>query len=578
MSEHAPPPDSPPPGSSPPASPPAATVRARLDRHWRLSLIWAIPIVTALIGLWLAWHTLSQRGPMIRITFETAEGLVAGQSHVRHKDVDMGTVQQVVLSRDLQNVVVTVQMSRESEPLLTDQTKFWVVKPRFFAGAVSGLETLVSGAYIEMLPSPKGGDSRRDFTGLETPPVLQSDVPGRTFLLKASRIGSLNLGSPVFFRDLTVGEVLGWDIGDMAETVTIHAFVRAPYDQYVHDTSRFWNASGATLSLGANGVQLQLESWRALVLGGIAFETPNQGQGSPVSGAGHAFPLYPSKDAADAATYGRRVPCVAYLTGSVAGLGAGAAVTLRGIRIGEVASVALQYDKRTDSVVVPVYFELEPGRIEQLQLPPDGEFDAEMGRLVQRGLRVQVNSASLITGQKQLAIDLFPEAPPAQLTKQGDTYVIPVAPGSSGDLAGAAGALVAKLEAIPFDQIGQSLAQTLSGASGLVNDPKLHDSVASLQTTLAGAQSLVQRLNSATDPLLRRLPAMAQELDEAVRKLNSLAGSVNRGYGGNSEFNRDANRLLAQLTDTARSFRVLADLLSRHPEALIRGRTDQGSP
>jgi paraquat-inducible protein B len=257
-------------------SPPTAVVRSRIDRKRRLSLIWAIPIVTALIGAWLAWSTLSERGPLITIQFQTAEGLTAGQSQVRHKDVVMGQVTRIVLSQDLQHVEVTVRMNREAEPLLTEKASFWVVKPRFFAGSISGLQTLVSGAYIELSPTAGGGETRRQFVGLEEPPVMQTDVPGRIFLLHAPRIGSLSLGSPVFYRDLTVGQVLGWDVADMARSVTIHAFVRAPYDQYVHDNSRFWNASGASIQFRANGLQLQVESLRAIILGGIAFETPRR--------------------------------------------------------------------------------------------------------------------------------------------------------------------------------------------------------------------------------------------------------------------------------------------------------------
>lgn len=562
----------------PPSHTPRAVVRSQLDRRRRLSLIWAIPIVSALIGAWLAWRTFEERGPLITISFESASGLTAGQSHVRHKDVDMGLVEKIALSKDLQRVVVTVRMNREATPLLTDKAQFWIVKPRFFAGALSGLETLVSGSYIELQPSAAGGQPVTHFTGLETPPVLTSDVPGHTFLLTASRLGNITLGSPVFYRDLDAGEVLGWDLGNMAETVTVHAFVRAPYDQYVHNNSRFWNDSGAKVSLGPNGLQLQVDSLRAVLLGGIAFDTPGQGRGFPASPENHVFPLYDSEDAADAAAFPRRLHFLAYFQGSVAGLAPTAAVTLHGIKIGEVSSVGLQYDKATDNVVVPVQFSVEPDRISELNLPSGGDLDTMMRDLVHRGLRVTLNSASLITGQKQLAMDIYTDAPPATLTKQGETYVIPVLAGGSADIATAAAALMAKLNAIPFQQIGDSLGKTLEGLNGLVNGPDLKQSIASLHTTLAGADTLVQHLNTSTASLPQKLPEIISELDAASKRLNALVGSLQTGYGGNSDFSRDANRLLAQLSDAARSVRVLADLLTRHPEALIRGRTNEGTP
>jgi paraquat-inducible protein B len=542
-----------------------------------LSLIWAIPIVTALIGGWLAWKTLSERGPLITISFQTAEGLQAGQTQVRHKDVVMGEVTKISLTKDLQRVEVTVRMNREAEPLLTDTTQFWVVKPRFFAGSISGLQTLVSGSYIDFAQEARGGKPKRGFEGLEEPPVLASNVPGRTFLLHASRLGSLSLGSPVFFRDLSVGQVLGWDIGDMAKDVTIHAFVRAPYDKYVHDDSRFWNASGASVQLGPSGVQFQVESLKAILLGGIAFETPDSGSNSPVSADEHQFPLYPNKDAADGAAYVRSVPFETNFTGSVSGLGAGSPVNLLGIKVGEVTSVGLQYDAKLDQVIVPVRFTVEPERVAQLDLPYGGDLDRMLSDLVRRGLKVRLDSASLITGTKQLTIGLFGGESADALKKDGDTYVIPAVEGG-GDVMSSASALLARVNAIPFEQIGQNLNQAIANVNGIVADPALRQSLESLRATLAGAQGLVANLNRGTAPMLQRLPTIASGLEDAVKRMDRLLGSLETGYGGNSGFNRDASRLLVQLSDAARSIRVLADLLARHPEALIRGRTDQGSP
>ena len=555
---------------------PTANIRPHSGGWRRISLIWMIPIVTAAIAAWLAWDAFSERGPLITITFQTAEGLQAGQSHVRYKAVDMGLVEGIVLTPDRQRVAVQVRMTRAAEPLLKKDTEFWVVKPRFSAGSISGLETLLSGAYIGMLPSKQEGIEVREFTGQEDPPVLQSDEPGRTFLLRAPNIGNLNLGSPVFFRDLTVGEVLGWDIGDMADNVTVHAFVRAPFDKYVHDGSRFWNASGATVSLGVNGLQLQLESLRALVLGGIAFDTSIEARSTPVSGESHAFPLYQSKEEADAASYQQHVPMAAYFGGSVAGLSPGAPVVLRGIRIGEVQAVALQYDAKTDNVVAPVEFDVQPERIKDWPVQPTRNMPEALRDLVKRGLRVRLDSASLLTGQKQLTLDVFPGSPPAELSIQGDRYVIPALSNGSDDVMSAAGAIMAKLDTVPFQQIGDNLNGLLQALNNVANGEQLRQSLQSLHDTLANADEVVRKLNTDSTPALQRLPAIAEQLEDSVRKANRVIGSIDTGYGGNSTFNRDFDRMMVQITDTARSVRVLSDLLTRHPEALIRGRADQG--
>ena len=555
---------------------PTAVVRSRIDRKSRLSLIWAIPVVTLIVGAWLTWSTISQRGPLITISFETAEGLQANQSHVRHKDVDMGVVQKISLSPDLKRVQVTIRMNSEAQPLLTDGAQFWVVRPRFFAGSISGLQTLFSGSYLDLLPATEGGEQKRDFVGLENPPVLQSDVPGRTFLLQANRIGSLNLGSPIMYRDLEVGEVLGWDVGEMARNITVHAFVRAPFDKYVRDNSRFWNASGASVQLGANGVQLHVESLRAIVLGGIAFQTPENAQITNESEADHAFRLFQNEDAADSSSFTRTIPFVANFGGSVSGLTAGAAVTLHGLKVGEVTGVSLVYDRVSDNVIAPVHFNMEPERIALVDLPEGGDLEARLRILVQRGLRVKLESGNILTGQKQLALDLYHNAGPGTLGRDGDAFILPALGGSGDDITTSANNLVSRLSDIPFEAIGTNLEQTLKGVNGLVNDRQLGESVHALRSTLASTQALIENLDHGVSSLSSRLPAIATSLDSTVKRTDKLITSLESGYGDDSRFNRDVGRMMSQLSDAARSIRVLADLLSRHPEALIRGRTDQG--
>ncbi len=559
-----------------PEQPPSAVLHSKTGRRRRFSVVWAIPVVTALIGGWLVWTTLSQRGPLITISFQTAEGLTANQSHVRHKDVDMGVVQKVDLSPDMKRVILTVRMNREAEPLLTDKARFWVVKPRFFAGSFTGLQTLVSGAYIELQPSAAEGEAKRNFVGLEDPPVMTSEVPGSTFMLKAARIGSLSLGSPIFFRDFTVGEVLGWDVSAMAESVTIHAFVRAPFDKYVHDSSRFWNASGVAVKIGSNGLQVEFESLRALVLGGIAFETLTDAQTTPVSVSRKEFPLYVSKDAAESALYARSAPLMAIFRGSVAGLQKGASVTLKGMKIGEVDDVTLEYDRESAGIVVPVRFAIEPGRISQAPSPSPDQVEAALRALVQRGLRVRLESGSLITGQKQLSLELYPLAEPATLGRRGDAFILPIYEDGGSDVVSAATNLMSRLGSLPFEEIGRNLNGVLAGANALANDPQLKQAIASLQSALVTTQTMFANINRGIEPALNRLPGIANGLDDAVKRTDRLIASMETGYGANSQVNRDIARLMVQLSDAARSIRVLADLLARHPEALIRGRTSQG--
>jgi paraquat-inducible protein B len=224
-----------------------ATPIAKPRRQRRIPLIWLVPLVTVLIGAWLAWDTFSKRGPTITIEFASAGGLTPGQSQLKFKDVSLGTVKSVDIAPDLSKVIVMVETTHEAKALLTDKTIFWVVKPQVFAGRLSGLDTLLSGSYIGMMPSTEKGKSKRHFIGNPDPPILETAVPGTTFKLETKSIGSISLGSPIFYRDIEVGTVLGWDLGDMARHVTIHAFIQAPFDQYVHDDSLFWDASGISV-------------------------------------------------------------------------------------------------------------------------------------------------------------------------------------------------------------------------------------------------------------------------------------------------------------------------------------------
>jgi paraquat-inducible protein B len=529
-------------------------VHATTRRSRRFSAIWLLPLVALAIGAWLAWDTLSKEGPTITISFETAEGLQAGQSQLKYRDIVLGTVKTLTLSDDHSHVLITVATTRQAKPLLTNDTQFWVVKPRLFAGNVSGLSTLVSGSYIGMMPGGATETSKRDFAGREDPPVLETNVPGRTFLLKATRLGSVQIGSPVFFRDLSVGEVLGWDLGDMAESATIHAFVRAPYDKYVQDQTRFWDASGLSVKLGGNGIDVQLESLRALLLGGVAFDMFTAPAQSAESVEGHVFPMFANKEAAQAASYSRKVQLIGYFPGSVRGLAAGADVTLHGLKVGQVTDVQITYDAAKQAIVAPVHFEVEPERIVGIgkRVAPDA--GAAIDMLVGQGLRATLQSANLLTGQMLVALEFVPDAPPATVTRENQAFVIPTSDsGSFSNLQASAGELLRKVNTIPFESLGRNLNQTL-----------------------ASARDMVQNLDTGLAPTMKKLPDMAAALQKTMTDANRLVLSLQSGYGDNTQFNRDLDRLMIQLNDAVRSIRSLADLLDRHPEALIKGRPAGG--
>lgn len=561
------------------AEQPPVLAQAVTRRSRRVSAMWIIPLVALLIGAYLAWDTLSKEGPTIAVTFDSGEGLQAGQSQLKFKDIVFGTVKSLALAPDHSHVVVTIATTRQAEPLLTDKTVFWVVKPRLFAGAVSGLETLLSGSYVGMMPGAKPGKAARRFKGREDPPILSEHVPGHTFLLKAQRLGSISLGSPIYYRDLSVGEVLGWDIADMAQYVTIHAFVRAPYDSYVNDETRFWNASGLSVKLAGTGIEVQLESLKALLLGGIAFETPpTEGKiAAAASGDNHVFPLFADRDTAQNASYTRRIQVVSYFPGSVSGLGPGSPVTMHGLPVGRVTSVELKYDRAKDLIVAPVHYEVEPERIVGIGQRVFATDQEAAAALLKRGLRATLQSSNLITGQQQVALEFVTHAPAVEVTMDDGHFILPTTEGAGiASLAASATDVLNKVNSIPFDKLGQSLTQLLQSTDTLVSGPELRQSLTRLSATLAGAETFTRNLNGGTAPAFKQLPEMTKQLQKTLGDTNRLLISLESGYGDNTRFNRNLERLLAQTNDALSSVRALADLLARHPEALIKGRPAGG--
>src|SRR5476651_1497160 len=559
------------------SSTPAPVPTAAAHKRRRIPLVWAVPVVAGLIALWLAWDTYSKRGPTITIAFDSGDGLQAGQSQLKFKDVTMGTVKSIAVTPDFNKVLVTVETTHEAESLLGEKTIFWVVKPQLFAGNISGLDTLLSGSYIGMVPSK--GKPAHDFVGSQYPPILTTAVPGTTFTLETKKLGAISLGSPIFYRGLDVGTVLGWDLGDMARHVSIQAFVRAPFDKYVHEDSLFWNASGVSFKLGANGVQIQMESIKALLLGGISFDTRPDTK-APVAVASHHFPLYANQDAAESAGYGRLLNMMSMFSGSVSGLSPGADVTLHGLKIGEVVDVGLEFDPRTDRIVAPVHYRIEADRIAGAAAVATERgipVGVVAGEMVRRGFRATLQAPSLISGQKIIAIEQIPDAPPAELTRDGDIFVVPSAESGGFDsITRSANELLSKINRIDFAAIGASIAGLTKGLDDTVNSPQVKKSLVALEATMVDVQDIARKLDAGASPALARLPQISADLQETMAKANRLVSSANSAYGNDSKFNRELDRLLPQLTETARAFRALADLLSRNPEALIKGRTDTG--
>jgi paraquat-inducible protein B len=520
-----------------------------------LSVVWLIPLVAGAIAIWLGYSTLRDQGPLVTITFDDAEGLEAGKTKVKYKEVEVGLVEDVAISADLSQIVVTARMHKEAAPYMNHGTRFWIVRPRIGAGGVSGLGTLLSGAFVEV--DPGTGDATTEFQGLDEPPPLRSDVAGRRYQLRAEKLGSVARGSPVYYRSVRVGQVLGYELADDNEDLIIDIFVEAPHDQLVRDNSRFWNASGIDVSFGAEGVNVAVESLQALLAGGIAFDTPAIGRSGELAAADTVFPLFENFRAVTESRYTEKIPYVVYFDGSVRGLRPGAPVEFRGMRIGSVTDVTLEIDPKQGTVRIPVILGIEPQRV-----AVEGSASAEpyvmMAALVERGLRAQLKSGNLITGELLVDLDFHPESPPAKLDRSSEPPRIPSVPTQLEALTASLTGIMNRLAAVPLPELVADLRQTVQGIQALVASPDTQQGITALGASAVRLEALLGTLDKQLGPLLSRA-------DSALASTQSLVGD-------NSQLRYDIADLLRELTGAARSIRVFADYLERHPEALIRGK------
>jgi len=537
-----------------------AVPEAEVKSSRGISIVWLVPLVAAAIGIWLAYTTLQERGPTITITFDNAEGLEAGKTKVKYKDVEVGTVENVRLSDDLKHILVTAEMVKDAESYMTEGTRFWVVSPRLGAGGVSGLGTLLSGVYIGVDPRP--GAAASEFVGLAEPPLITSDTPGRHYTLRATTRGSISRGSSVYFRGIEVGQVVDYTLAADNQSLDIQVFIRAPHDQLVQDDSRFWNASGIRVSMSANGVQVATESVQSLLAGGIAFDTPMSATPGKPSPENTVFSLYDSYEAVTQAGFTTKVPYLVQFDESVRGLSPGAPVEFRGMRVGTVRDVGLQIDAASESILIPVTIEIEPQRIKFTGSTEDNPYDDTpyvlMEKLVERGLRAQLQPGNLLTGQMLVDLGFHPNAAPAKLGHTGEYPEIPSVPSEIDALTASASGILTELAALPLTELVQDLRSTVQNVDALVSSPHTTETLEALKVTATELQTVVQTMDQQLGPLLTQAQGTLASADAMV--------------GANSQTRYDLNSMLKELAGAARSIRVLTDYLERHPEALLRGK------
>lgn len=519
-------------------------------RNWLPSLIWIIPIIAALVGIGLVTRIMLERGSEIELTFKTAEGLVAGKTVVKYKDVQIGIVQSLRLTRDFSHVRVNVKLNQDADAFTAEDTRYWVVRPRLDTSGISGLGTLLSGAYI-VADAGVSEKTSKEFHGLEVPPIVTRDASGQQYQLHAADIGSLDVGSPVYYRRIKVGQVAAYALDDDGRGVNLRVFVNKPYDKFVGTNTRFWHASGMDMQINADGLTLKTQSLATILLGGIAFNAPDAVIGD-VAKENTTYSLAADETTAMKPADGAAQTIVLYFNQSLRGLSPGATVDFRGVVIGEVKSIGVAFDKKTRAFRMPVLIEIYPDRLSRSSVKKIKDSILTQQKrtqfLVGKGLRAQLRTGNLLTGQVYVALDFFPKLAPVKIDFTKNPLELPTVPSSLDELQAQLQTIASNVSKVPLEQISADLLTTL----------------ATLNKTLSSVEQLTRTLNNEVSP------EITATMQDARRTINSAEQTLAQ----DAPLQQDLRQTLQEITRAAASLRLLTDSLERHPQSLLRGKPE----
>ena len=526
----------------------------RVGRRPKRSLawVWFIPLAALLIGLSIVWRGISQKGPTITISFQSATGIETGKTQIRYRDVVIGLVKSVRLNDTQNGVIVEAELTKDGAVFAREGSRFWVVRPRIGLGGVSGLSTLLSGSYIEsdfdgMVGSNSKRASEKEFVGLEQPPPIASDRPGSRYVLRAPTLGSLGPGAPIYYRRIQVGLVTGFELNKAGQSVDLNVFIDAPYDKYVDASTRFWDESGIDLTIGPAGMHLQTESLISLIAGGVSFAS--FGKPHALTDANKPFKLFESRRAAEAVPEGVAVPIRMRYDQPVRGLSVGAPVAFHGVDIGVVDSVALDFDIVTRKFYTNVDATLYPERLGSVyvelklssQTPED--LAASLSELTSKGLRAQLRSANILTGQLYITLTDFQNLPPIETPQVTLPFLMPtIASDDLSSMQAQIASIISKIDKIPFEKLALDI-------DAMVNE--------------------IKRLSANVDKnVTPKLASTLSQIEVTVKNLNTLIAP-------GSPLTTNAESALEDLKASLKSLRALTDNLQANPDSIIRGRSTQ---
>ncbi|MDD5392769.1 MAG: MlaD family protein [Thiothrix sp.] len=527
------------------------------EQRWP-SPVWLIPLTALLIGCWLLFQIWYQQGPTVIVQFANAEGIESGKTEVRYKAVTVGKLKKLKLSDDLKYIEAHIELNKEIGSHLGSDARFWVVSPRINRSGVSGLTTFFSGTYIGMDPGTNT-DDQSFYQGEDRPPVIAPSENGKRFFLLSDSLGSMDVGAPVFYKQLQVGEVIDYKLLPAQDQVRLEVFIRDPYYDFVRTNTRFWNASGAEFKVGAAGAEFRMESLTSLLIGGIAFETPKSIAPGEASKDSSEFILYRNFDATQEKQYSQKLYYVMYFGGSVRGLAVGAPVEFQGIPVGKVENIDMKMDAKTLEVRIPVLVSIQPQQFNETLTKGDAE--TAMRKMVEQGLRAKLDTASLLTGQKLITLSMEKKPEPAQIISTQFYSEFPTVASALDDLPAMATDIMASLQ------------ETLDGIKKLVKSGKLDKAVDNLNNVLVEAEQAVKAAKTAINTVDQKtLPTVTRDLSATLQKIQGSMLQLDRLTAQNSPTQYQLQEMLEEVTAASRSVRSLTETLQRQPSSLLRGK------
>jgi len=526
-------------------------------RNW--SPVWIFPIVTALIGAWILFYHYSHQGPVVTLITTNAEGIEGGKTTIKSRSVDVGVVESATLTDDLTHVEITARLNAGMEKLLHGDSVFWVVKPQVGREGISGLGTLLSGAYIELQPGKKGAQPEQ-YQLLDSPPLAPPDAKGIRVTLDSKKAGQLSPGDPVLFRGYRVGSVETSTFDTQKRTISYQLFINAPNDRLVTGNVRFWKDSGIAVDLTSAGMRVEMGSLSTLFGGGVSFDVPEgMDQGQPVAQK-TAFKLYDDQKSIQDSLYTDHIDYLMFFKDSVRGLQPGAPVEFRGIRLGTVGKVPFfapgMRQMLDDDFRIPVLIRIEPERlINQIGDTPD--IAQHIEGLMKRGLRGSLKTGNLVTGALYVDMDFFPKEPPVKEIREFSGYkIIPTV--SSG-----------------LAQIQQRLMETLDKINNLPLNPMIQQATNTLsesQATMRRLQTTLDNLNKLTaSQSMQQLP---QDMQKTLRELNRSMQGFQPGSAAYNKMVADMQRL----DQVLRELQPVLKTLNTKSNALVFEAKDKKDP